>query len=166
MKIDLNDLFSGSKSEVGIDCALDMSELTYGTYHPLNEPVKAKGALSAKADVVYLDLVIDYTFHGVCDRCADEVVKPSTVEIHRIAVEELQDESDDDDYVIAEGRVLDLDELIHEEVVLSLPSKILCKEDCKGLCPQCGANLNYEKCDCKKEVDPRLADLLQLLDEE
>ena len=59
--------------------------------------------------------------------------------------------------------VLDLDALAEEDVVLNLPSKVLCKEDCKGLCPQCGKNLNDGPCDCKEPVDPRLAGLLDLL---
>ena len=50
-----------------------------------------------------------------------------------------------------------------EDVVLNLPSKVLCKDDCKGLCPQCGKNLNDGPCDCKEPVDPRLAGLLELL---
>ena len=78
----------------------------------------------------------------------------------------MQNENDDDDYIVVKNRVLDLQELVNEEVSLNLPTKILCSDDCKGLCPQCGANLNVSKCDCKKDVDPRLSALLQLLDEE
>ena len=59
---------------------------------------------------------------------------------------------------------LDLSQLALEDVFLSLPSKLLCKEDCKGICPQCGKNLNEGPCGCKKEVDPRLAALLDFLD--
>lgn len=165
MKINLNDLFNGSKSRIDIDYQADLNELDYGAYHPLKEPVTAKGALISKADVVTLELTISYTFCGVCDRCAEDFKSDRQIFVNRVVVEQLEDEADDDGYIIVSERVLDLDELINEEVVLDFPSKVLCKEDCKGLCSQCGANLNYGKCDCKKEVDPRLADLLQLLDE-
>ena len=57
-----------------------------------------------------------------------------------------------------------LDPLVTEDIFLSLPTKILCSEDCKGLCPKCGVNLNLGKCSCKKEIDPRLAALKELLD--
>ena len=59
-----------------------------------------------------------------------------------------------------------MDEFITEEVNLFLPSKILCKPDCKGLCYKCGKNLNLGDCGCKKDVDPRMEALLQLLDEQ
>ena len=81
-------------------------------------------------------------------------------------VEKLENEEDDDDYIVVSNRELDLDELVNEEVSLSLPNKILCKDDCKGLCPKCGANLNVKQCNCKKDVDPRMEALLQLLEDE
>jgi uncharacterized protein len=60
---------------------------------------------------------------------------------------------------------LDLDQLVEEDVNLAIPSKYLCNPDCKGLCSICGKNLNENQCDCKAPVDPRMAVLLQLLDE-
>ena len=67
-------------------------------------------------------------------------------------------------YILVPDGKLDLSQLALEDVFLSLPSKLLCSEDCKGICPQCGKNLNEGPCDCKKEIDPRLAALLDLLD--
>lgn len=59
-----------------------------------------------------------------------------------------------------EGDAVDLDELVREQIVLALPSRHLCREDCKGLCPRCGADLNAEHCSCDTaEVDPRWAAL-------
>ena len=57
-----------------------------------------------------------------------------------------------------------LKELVLSDLLLNLPMKHLCREDCKGLCPGCGVNLNREPCRCKKQVDPRWAALEQLLD--
>jgi uncharacterized protein len=55
-----------------------------------------------------------------------------------------------------EGDAVDLDELVREQIVLALPTRHLCREDCKGLCPTCGADLNAEQCSCQTgEVDPR-----------
>ena len=50
---------------------------------------------------------------------------------------------------------MDLDELVRADLLLELPTKVLCREDCKGLCPKCGKDLNFGPCDCKKEIDPR-----------
>ncbi|MDX2091731.1 MAG: DUF177 domain-containing protein [Kofleriaceae bacterium] len=58
-----------------------------------------------------------------------------------------------------EGEYIDLEPLFREEFVLAIPYAPLCREDCKGLCPQCGADLNSGTCTCEKPIDPRLAAL-------
>lgn len=166
MKIDLTGLFNSSVSEIKINSVFDLSSLIYSGYTPIKDGVKVKGRLFTKADIVYLDVNIGFTFCGFCDRCAEDVKKDFSLDVKRIVVEQLQNENDDDDYIVVKNRALDLEELVNEEVSLSLPAKVLCSDDCKGLCPQCGTNLNVSKCDCKRDVDPRLSALLQLLDEE
>lgn len=166
MRIDLNNLLSGNEKHLDINYKLDLSNLIYSTYNPIKNGVSVVGSLYSKADVLYLDINISFEFFGFCDRCAEEVKKDFSFNIKRIVVEKLENEEDDDDYIVVNNRKLDLDELVNEEVSLSLPNKILCKDDCKGLCPKCGANLNFKQCDCKKDVDPRMAALLQLLEDE
>lgn len=165
MKIDLTNLFNGSQTEIGIDTQFDFSSLIYSGYTPIKNGVHVTGRLFSKADVIYLDVCIKFAFYGFCDRCASDVEKEFSFDVHKIVTEKLQNENDDDNYIIVENHILDLDDFVNEEVLLSLPTKILCSDDCKGLCPQCGTNLNVSKCDCKKDVDPRLEALLQLLDE-
>lgn len=64
------------------------------------------------------------------------------------------------DVAIFEGDKIDLADLAREQIVLNLPTRFLCSEDCKGLCPKCGANLNTDACDCEQiEIDPRWAGL-------
>ena len=59
-------------------------------------------------------------------------------------------------YII--GTSLDVDQLIFGEILVSWPMKVLCREDCKGICKRCGANLNLSECQCPKtEPDPRMA---------
>ena len=166
MRIDLNNLLSENEKHLDINYKLDLSNLIYSTYNPIKNGVSVVGSLYSKADVLYLDINISFEFFGFCDRCAEEVKKDFNFNIKRIVVEKLENEEDDDDYIVVNNRELDLDELVNEEVSLSLPNKILCKDDCKGLCPKCGANLNFKQCDCKKDVDPRMAALLQLLEDE
>lgn len=166
MRIDLNNLLSGVETKLDINYVLDLSNLIYSTYNPIKNGVNVVGRLYSKADVLYLDINISFDFFGFCDRCAEKVKKHFSFDVKRIVVEKLENEEDDDDYIVVSNRELDLDELVNEEVSLSLPNKILCKEDCKGLCPKCGANLNVKQCNCKKDVDPRMAALLQLLEDE
>ena len=66
------------------------------------------------------------------------------------------EESEEQPYI--EGYTLDVDALIRDELFLHLPMKVLCKEDCRGICPRCGANLNHGTCSCDvTELDPRMA---------
>jgi uncharacterized protein len=74
---------------------------------------------------------------------------------------------DNEDIILVEDMKLDLDELVYTEIIISLPMKHLCRKDCKGICSSCGKNLNEEECSCnKKQIDPRLQALADLLKEE
>ena len=85
--------------------------------------------------------------------------------MNTLLAETLEDE-ENDEIVLLEGSEVDLDELVTTAFVLAMDTKNLCSEDCKGLCAKCGADLNLGPCGCRPEVDPRLAALAQLLDDE
>ena len=106
-----------------------------------------------------------------CSRCLEpvpwDVAEDYAVEYRLPASAPFEAESglDEDDLDVAflQGEQLDLIELAAEQVLLAMPMRVLCEDDCAGLCPRCGANLNHtEDCGCKPEIDPRwgaLADL-------
>jgi uncharacterized protein len=72
-------------------------------------------------------------------------------------------ESTDLDVDVVEGNELDLTHLAREQILLNLPETILCREDCKGICPKCGSDLNAGNCNCSEdEIDPRWAALKDL----
>lgn len=67
---------------------------------------------------------------------------------------------EDADEEVFDGKTINLDPIVREQLLLALPMNAVCREDCKGLCGQCGTNLNEAKCSCDpKPVDPRLAKL-------
>ena len=165
MQLDFTGIFNSSCDAIDVDSSLSLDDFEYGTYKPLKNGVSVKGRAYSKADVAYLDLNISFDFFGICDRCADEFKKSFSFDINKTVVSHLENEEDDEDYVITENNILDLDDLVYQEIQLYLPHKMLCSDDCKGLCMKCGANLNREECNCKKNVDPRMEALLQLLDE-
>ena len=82
-----------------------------------------------------------------------------------LLAETLEDEENDEIVLLDNGEV-DLDEVFTTAAVLNMDAKHVCSEDCKGLCPTCGADLNEGSCGCKPERDPRFAALAQLLDKE
>lgn len=96
-----------------------------------------------------------------CYRCLDTVLANVP-----ITIEELYSYPPrrDSEFSVGEDAVLDLAPLIRDEVLIALDGGVLCRPDCKGLCPDCGANLNLTTCSCADEnIDPRLAKLKELL---
>ncbi len=125
--------------------------------------VSVKGSVKNRAGIVSLTAEADFVLDTVCDRCAAPVKMKMSVPVQHTLVPHLNDEDNDELYLI-EDMHFNLDELVREDVLLSIPTKILCREDCKGLCPYCGADLNKGECGCKKPVDPRLEELKRFLD--
>ena len=104
-----------------------------------------------------------FPFKMPCSRCAKVTVHKMSTEICHTLVRQVENENNDDFLTVTDLRY-DLDPLVREDILLSMPYKFLCVEDCKGLCPRCGKNLNEGPCSCKPETDPSLEALKQLLD--
>jgi len=97
---------------------------------------------------------------GVCRRCAEPVEGELTIHVQeRFADAPLSGPSDEDLYPIAPDDTIDLGPMARDAIVLELPMAPLCRDDCKGLCPQCGANRNEGDCGCVAPRDPRWANL-------
>ncbi|HQT98976.1 MAG TPA: YceD family protein [Acidimicrobiales bacterium] len=109
---------------------------------------------------------VEAPWHGVCRRCSTPVLGVSSVKVDERYVDDLST-ADDEAYLI-ENNEVDLAPLAHDAILLELPLAPLCREDCKGLCPQCGTDWNEGQCRCLAPIDPRWATLdgLQLSDPE
>ena len=103
-----------------------------------------------------------------CARCAEPFVTPSTrsfryVLIPRALVSKDDDREDDLEFAVYDGDEVDVTPLVQEQVLLALPTRPLCKEECRGLCSQCGVNLNEHQCGCQTgQAEPRMAFLRTL----
>jgi len=104
-----------------------------------------------------------------CDRCLQPLAVTVEPSFDLLYLPPLgtgdEHELGEDDLAIAfyQGDTIDVDDLVREQIELALPMSKLCREDCRGLCPECGANLNDGDCGCKdEEIDPRWAALKQL----
>ncbi len=163
MKLNVQPLFTGEREQLLIDEQLDFSARDFFGSCPFRQPVSVKGTVTAAGGVVLLRAIVGYRFDGQCDRCLDPFSREGTLPIEHVLVTSAEDE-DSDELVVLEDFQLDLDELVETDLWLELPSKSLCREDCRGLCPQCGKNLNEGLCGCgKKDIDPRLEALKQAL---
>lgn len=102
----------------------------------------------------------------MCDRCIefyDENISYDVFERYK-KEDNFSDTDSDDDITPLEGSIIDLDDILYMGLILNLPSKSLCSDDCKGLCPVCGTNLNHSDCNCSDDnTDPRFDILDKLL---
>lgn len=162
MFIELESLFNGGINSIPVDYEFDFSGEEFGGVFPFTTPVKLSGEINNTAGLVFINAKIVFKIDIVCDRCAEQAELNFDIPMEHGLVSELNDE-ENDDYILVEDMKLDIKELTLEDIYLALPAKLLCKEDCKGVCPQCGANLNEGPCNCKKEIDPRFEALLDML---
>ena len=163
MLLQLRPLFMGEMTSLTIDEKLDFSKEEFGGVYPFATPVCVNGTVSVSANVVLLSAEISFCFHGRCDRCLTAYEKPYKLSIEHILVDSLSND-ENDDFILLQQYQLDLSDLVMTDMLLELPYKSLCKEDCKGLCSICGKNLNDGACDCKPDTtDPRLEVLKQLI---
>ena len=108
--------------------------------------IEVEGKITNGGKLFNVEGTIKYRKSFICDRCLN-----SSSENRSIKFDEELDKSDLD------GDIADLTEIIRDTLIASQPIQNLCKEDCKGLCPVCGKNLNEGECNCDRLViDPRL----------
>ena len=162
--LDMRPLLSGEKDEISFDVG----------YTPIREehpdidfyrPAKLVGRIRNMSGYMCLELEAEFYYKTFCARCLKELTRSIRCKAEKGVAEEgtLQDEEALDYAIIRDGS-LDLGEEAEEMLFLELPSRHLCKDDCKGLCPKCGCDLNEESCSCVlKEPDARLLPLLELL---
>lgn len=165
MLLGLSKIIDCPGASVPFSASVDLRDLRYGVTNPVSEPVLASGTVRNTAGVLVMTGEITTCIHGICDRCASAFDREIHFPINVVLVTEMANEENEDEWVFPlEGDSANLDDIVRTVFVLNLDSKLLCKEDCKGLCYRCGKNLNEGPCNCQKELDPRFAALKQLLE--
>jgi uncharacterized protein len=167
MILDMRPLLRGELRSIKIDYMLTPETVSGVCF---DGDAHVEGAVTDNSGYMRLELKTALTYHGECARCLEEVDGVFEIDFERTVVNEgvlteAQLEDNVDEYVIIKDGMLDIDEQLKEELLLGFPTKILCSEDCPGLCSKCGKPLRQGDCGCpKKEIDPRLAVLATLLD--
>lgn len=146
MKINLKQIFNivGEKKDFSYEIAPeefgDIKGFSFGS------DVSLSGKLYNRAGVVYLDYTAVFKLLHTCDRCLKEFSRDYDLSFDHIVVPSVSNH-DNDDYIVADGESIELNEVALNDILLSLPTKVLCREDCKGLCMVCGCDLNESQCD-------------------
>ena len=164
MRLDLREIILVPGSSVPFDCELETERLDFPAVLAYRGAPRAQGRVYNEAGVLHLEGTLTAEMTCVCDRCGSEYDCTKTTALDAVIVEEENEEYPE--YFVLEGNEIDLDEILSTCFILDMDTKFLCSEDCKGLCPQCGKNLNLGPCGCRQEPDPRFAVLEQLLDKD
>ena len=169
MVVDVAPLLRGEIRKIDIDYMLSPEQLDGVKF----EDARVTGTLTDNSGYMRLTLTAKLVYHGECARCLAPVDGVFSLDFERTVTTEGtidEDKLDElaDEYVVLNGNELDVDEPLREELLLGFPLRLLCSEDCEGLCPKCGKPKREGDCGCSdKEIDPRWAVLASLrFDEE
>ncbi len=171
MLLDLRQVFETNGYQKTFEFVLDTKELIEDEQILSCSPITVKGTLYNRSMIVWITYDIKGELTLKCDRCLSEYSHEVDISIKAILLngsgkgDEVEELSDYDSYIDTDGLVIDLSRLSLDDILLSLPTKLVCNEDCKGFCARCFVNLNYQDCRCKPDIDPRLSVLSQLLDD-
>ena len=165
MVINFSDLLSKKNRKKQISLSFELEPFEFeGEEIRAIEKVDVEGVAISENDVIVINASIKTKLQLSCSRCLDTFIYPIDIDIEERFTndKELQNE----ETMFVDSDTLNITEIIENSIISTLPIKRLCKEDCKGLCSQCGANKNVENCSCLDyDVDIRLAKLRELFGE-
>ena len=163
MFIDISELLSVDNKQVEVDADIEMDRFVSRiSDYEIVEKKKMKIRLVNTGKRTFsLSTVIEFSMMIPCGRCLEDVKYDMYIDVDKtIDMNESRSDEDDEqdfDSFISEEK-LDVEKLVYNEVLVNLPMKVLCSENCKGICNRCGANLNSQTCNCDTtELDPRMS---------
>ena len=162
MLLDLRELMLNPSLRLPFRAELETERLDFPAVKAYPTQPFAEGVFTNEAGILHMRGRITAEMLCVCDRCGQEFPSRKETAVDVVLVE---DDCDGDPEVFPLlGTEVDLQDVLSTCLILDMETRFLCREDCRGLCPRCGKNLNEGPCGCGKEIDPRFAVLEQLLD--
>lgn len=164
IKINVAEIQKKLVGEKSLKFDLDAKELEISSDElVILSPVALEGTMSNAGDVLLLKAVMAAKVQRMCGRCLKEFSAETKAEVLDKFYPQGAENIEDDAFVY-DSDVIDITEPLRESLLLAEPIQALCKQDCRGLCPVCGADLNDGDCGCDRfTVDPRLAALKQFI---
>lgn len=151
--LDINPLLNGEVREIVFDTEIELG----ADVADFVRPATMSGKVVNMASYIEFTCGIEYFYRAACSRCLKALERRMRLELKfPVAIALENENSDADEYIIPQNGKIDLHGICEENFILNLPYRELCSDDCKGLCPTCGADLNVAVCNCKKQGDIRL----------
>lgn len=172
MIISLSNIKSKDDNQIDLEYQIDIAPIDYyGDRIIISEPASLRGKLYHINKKTFLDCIIRAELQVNCSRCLmpfySELCTKLTTEL--LNEQEEANIDDGDDVIFYQDDIIDLGKIVREQILMNIPLKMLCHEDCKGLCAQCGTNKNEKQCQCQldndedeEKVDFRLSKLKEL----
>ena len=160
MLINLSDVLSEHHKTIEQDCPIEMEkfESDLGVFPITEKEIFHIVIKHTKGRELLIRGTAKLTIVIPCDRCLTDVPTEFGLDFEKVVdlSDEQKDELDEKNYI--DGYHLDVDKLLYNEILIGWPMKILCSDDCKGICNVCGQNLNEGTCDCEDtSLDPRMS---------
>jgi uncharacterized protein len=166
MKFDLHSLQGATKD---FAVTLPSEDVALGAEEGrLTAPVEVSGSVTETSGRFRVKGLITGRLESACTRCLESADRDIRIDFtvdfvspeHFSSAAEHEVAGDDLDLDVLESDSIDITELVREQIVLNIPAQVLCREDCKGICPKCGGDRNLIDCKCEEsEIDPRWAAL-------
>lgn len=166
MLISVSELLKLENSEQQISVAVDLREISFSPLPiQFSEPVSVEGKMKNAGGIIVLSAVANGKYQAYCDRCGKEIEATIQFDVSESFVKNTAGLMDDPEAIVLEGQEFNLADILEKTAFAAFPTKHLCDNECKGLCPECGKNLNEGSCNCKDdEWDPRFEVLRGLFD--
>lgn len=156
MKVDISNILkiNGASQNVEFNEVMEGFNLVLDDFS-FDEPVSFKGSLVNIGGIIKLEGDLRALYITKCSRCLKDIKSEVLVTVKEDFIEEGKDK--DDEAYTYQGKYVELDKVLKDNIILNLPAKQICEGECKGLCPKCGNNLNDKDCECRdEEINPRM----------
>ena len=168
MKFDISPVINGVAKEISFHGQDDFSfykDQSGENIMPV--PAEVDVLVTDADECIFVKVKAAVDVHSYCARCSKPIVSTTTAEFDFPVLSDVRSSSDDredDSGIVISGNEVDVTQAVLDALVLEMPMRYLCDENCKGFCPNCGADLNREECKCKNDnIDPRLAVLKKFI---
>ncbi|WP_094546520.1 YceD family protein [Petroclostridium xylanilyticum] len=165
MVIDLSNALKFEGSKVDFDSLMEVEKIEFmGDQYKFLQPVRVAGSVIKVGDTLQLNAQVSGSINVNCYRCMKAIQKDFCFSMDEVLINDDLSDVKDEEAIHFKGSQIDIKEIVINNILLNISMKHLCSQECKGLCPQCGTDLNIKECECRNEdIDPRFEVLKKLL---